>query len=303
MKALLPGSLAVLLALSCAKPTAPIADAAPPAPVVADAAASAPLPGRDASPVPLEDAGHAAVAPSPSFEAGDAELRKACAPKGAQEQWLFAMREQEHESGHCMRRIMSRALDKVLIPMKKADPTRFDALMKEQADWNVMVEKLQWMTEEWDLVSPKTGYRGLEVGMGNHGWGGAYVEQEASKERLLYARSLLANETSQLRPRIDSRQSVGRKNAALIQEMNTAAKKFIETPPPEPTEDFTGIADWMTIRNAQTVLGAMVKRLAHSTCTVAFPSLAADYGGLDACEEKLRFYYLAHDRRDGHTPQ
>ena len=45
---------------------------------------------------------------------------------------------------------------------------------------------------------------------------------------------------------------------------------------------------------------ATVTRLAHSTCTIAFPSLATDYGSLAACEQALRLYYLAHDRHDGH---
>jgi hypothetical protein len=291
------------IAVACNRRAASITDADALPPPVTDAATSAPMDAGDASVDAPEDAAREAAAPVPSYKDGDAELTNAC-PGGFSEKRehtdMMGRRAEEYEAARCMRRIMSRSLDKVLVPMKKADPDRFNALMKEQADWNVLVTQVEYLTEEWDLTDPKTGYRQLEMGAGNHKWGAAYVEEESSKERLLYARCLLAGDASQLRRRIDARQDAGREKAALITRTNAAANKYVATPLPDPTEEFTGVGNWAEIRDAQAVLHRMTTRLAHSTCTVAFPSLASDYGGVAACEEKLRLYYLAHDRHDLH---
>jgi len=221
--------------------------------------------------------------PPRNYEALQAELTKKCpvadAPNNMEQKEAFA------KSVDCLKKKMIKDLDEVLLPLKKADKAKFDALMKEQAEWNRTMEKACLLEEERMWVDFSTGLRD-DGTFRSYTWLGCY--SQAYTERTMYARTLASGKLDPLVKHIDETQKSGAETRDALADIQKKALAFLAKP--APAEEPLSVPDWKAItEELATVIGA-TKTLATSTCE-AWPDLAKALGGKEKCLAKAELYY------------
>jgi len=129
--------------------------------------------------------GSAAAAPAaaPDFDAFRAQLEKRCEPPRTGDS-TPEVKAAEAAQEDCLRKAAVRELDAVLIPLKKGDPARFQALMREQAAWNEVKPLACTLLDEWQFLAEEHArwVFGTIVGLGQ-----TACMQNAHGDRAYYA--------------------------------------------------------------------------------------------------------------------
>lgn len=256
-------------------------------PATATATTTAPAAGTgSAAAVP-----RSAAAPKPrrkapkSYEALRAELERKC-PMETKDTNV-EQKEAFSDSNECLRRTMIADLDAVLLPLKKADAAKFEALMKEQAEWNRAVEVACDLEEERFWIDLVTGGRD-DGTLRSYAYMGCM--EGAYTERILFARSLAAKDLGPLVKRIEATQKDGEEAREQLSHLRKTAEAFVLVPPAPP--DGMESADWKSIGESGEKVAASAVSMAKSTCE-AWPDLAKALGGRGACEAKMELHYTA----------
>ncbi|HEY3359343.1 MAG TPA: lysozyme inhibitor LprI family protein, partial [Polyangia bacterium] len=238
-----------------APPLVPVAPAAPAR--VAPASAAAPAARRPRR-------------PAKSFAALKKELGKRCPLKEADSN--VEQKQALADMTACVRRTMIRALDDVLVPLKKSAPARFSALMKEQAAWNRFVEAGCHLEEERFWVDLDSGQRD-DGTMRGYPYLGCL--DAAYTERLMYARALGGGDPAPLVGRVTAADKNGAAMQKIVAEVKASAERFQKRPPPP--SDLGVSADFADIAKGCATVQAETAGMARSTCE-GWPELAQALG-------------------------
>jgi hypothetical protein len=117
---------------------------------------------------------------------------RACPPSKAEPDSNVEMKLREQRRAECLRKAMNKALDRVILPLKKSRPDAFKEWMGLQADYNRWMAEACAAAEEANWVDLTTGERSMGTGYGftesqclqrHHAWRGFYAEAWARGER------------------------------------------------------------------------------------------------------------------------
>lgn len=117
---------------------------------------------------------------------------RACPPSKAEPDSNVEMKLREQRRAECLRKAMNKALDRVILPLKKSRPEAFKEWMGLQADYNRWMAEACAAAEEANWVDLTTGERSMGTGYGftesqclqrHHAWRGFYAEAWARGER------------------------------------------------------------------------------------------------------------------------
>ncbi|MFO0592746.1 MAG: hypothetical protein U0441_34705 [Polyangiaceae bacterium] len=218
-----------------------------------------------------------------NYEALQAELAKKCPVADAPNN--IEQKEAAARSVECLKKKMTKDLDEVLLPLKTSDKAKYDALMKEQAEWNRTVEKACRLEEERMWVDFSTGLRD-DGTLRSYTYLGCY--SQAYTERTMYARTLASGKVDPLAKHIDETQRSGAETRDALADILKKATAFQAQP--AAAKDNLTVPDWKTIVDELTTVIGASKKLATSTCET-WPDLAKALGGKEKCLEKAELYY------------
>jgi hypothetical protein len=117
---------------------------------------------------------------------------RVCPPSKAEPDSNVEMKHMEQRRAECLRKAMNKALDRVILPLKKSRPDAFKEWMALQADYNRWMAEACAAAEEANWVDLTTGERSMGTGYGftesqclqrHHAWRGFYAEAWARGER------------------------------------------------------------------------------------------------------------------------
>ncbi|WP_257461954.1 hypothetical protein [Archangium lipolyticum] len=117
--------------------------------------------------------------------------KKACPPPKQTPDSNVEMKFLEQKRAECLRKAMNKALDKVLLPLKKSNPSAFKDWMSLQADYNRWMADACAAVEESNWVDLSTGERSMGTGYGftesgclqqQFAWRGFYADAWARKD-------------------------------------------------------------------------------------------------------------------------
>jgi hypothetical protein len=117
---------------------------------------------------------------------------RACPPSKAEPDSNVEMKLREQRRAECLRKAMNKALDRVILPLKKSRPEAFKEWMGLQADYNRWMAEACAAAEEANWVDLTTGERSMGTGYGftesqclqrHHAWRGFHAEAWARGER------------------------------------------------------------------------------------------------------------------------
>lgn len=126
--------------------------------------------------------------PPPPVEAW---AHKACPASKKEPESNVEFKAQVHARANCLKRAMNKALDKVIVPLKKQEPATFKQWMALQADYNRWVADACAAVEEAYWVDTSTGERTFGTGYGTseqeclqrqYAWRGFYADAWARKD-------------------------------------------------------------------------------------------------------------------------
>lgn len=115
----------------------------------------------------------------------EAWASKACPAPKKEPDSNVEFKAQQGARSECLKRAMNKALDKVLLPLKKKDPATFKEWMGLQADYNHWMAEACAAVEEANWVDPSTGERSMGTGYGSseqeclqrqYAWRGFYAD-------------------------------------------------------------------------------------------------------------------------------
>jgi hypothetical protein len=121
----------------------------------------------------------------------EAWAKKACPPPKKQPESNIEMKFVEQQRAECLLKAMNKALDKVLLPLKKQNPAAFKEWMSLQAAYNRWMADACASVEEANWVDLSTGERSMGTGYGytesqcrqqQHAWRGFYADAWARKD-------------------------------------------------------------------------------------------------------------------------
>ena len=255
-------------------------------------ASSAPVAAPPRAPVLAIDAG--AVRRAPEFDALARELDARCVPKTPPRDNVEG-KEAGARTAECMRRAFTADLDAVLVPMRDADPARFDALMKEQALWNKVVEDACWLAEEAGWVDFTEGTRDDGTARGTLLLA---CRQSAARERDWYARALAAADVADLNHRFEDRDAAGAASIGRVIFMRVGAHKLLQRGAPDAAIGFTfprplTMPERSEFEARARAVEDRIDDLAKATCA-NWPGLEAAAGGSARCRVKATRYTFAH---------
>jgi hypothetical protein len=120
----------------------------------------------------------------------EAWAKKACPPKRTPDSNI-ELKYMEQQRAECLRKSMNKALDKVIVPLKKQKPAAFKEWMALQADYNRWTADACAAVEEANWVDLSTGERSMGTGYGftesgcqqlQYAWRGFYADAWARKD-------------------------------------------------------------------------------------------------------------------------
>jgi hypothetical protein len=115
----------------------------------------------------------------------EAWANKACPPSKKEPDSNVEFKAQQGARSDCLKKAMNKALDKVLVPLKKKEPATFKEWMGLQADYNRWMADACAAVEESNWVDPSTGERSMGTGYGSseheclqrqYAWRGFYAD-------------------------------------------------------------------------------------------------------------------------------
>ncbi|QRK11503.1 hypothetical protein JQX13_16350 [Archangium violaceum] len=121
----------------------------------------------------------------------DAWARKACPPPKQMPDSNIEMKFMEQKRAECLRKAMNKALDKVIVPLKKQKPAAFKEWMSLQADYNRWMAESCAALEEANWVDLSSGERSMGTGYGytelqclqrQYAWRGFYADAWARRD-------------------------------------------------------------------------------------------------------------------------
>ncbi|MET0401588.1 MAG: lysozyme inhibitor LprI family protein, partial [Cystobacter sp.] len=124
--------------------------------------------------------------------APDVWSTRVCPPARGEPSSNVEMKFKEQQRAECLRKAMNKALDRVLLPLKKSRPEAFKAWMDLQADYNRWLSESCAAVEEVLWVDLSSGERSMGTGYGftesqclqrQYAWRGWYADAWARGER------------------------------------------------------------------------------------------------------------------------
>ncbi|MFL5359005.1 hypothetical protein [Archangium sp.] len=121
----------------------------------------------------------------------EAWSKKACPPPKQSPDSNVEAKYAEQQRAECLKKAMNKALDKVIVPLKKQKAAAFKEWMSLQADYNRWVAEACAAVEESNWVDLSTGERSMGTGYGfteaeclqrQFSWRGFYAEAWARKD-------------------------------------------------------------------------------------------------------------------------
>ncbi len=121
----------------------------------------------------------------------EAWAKKACPLPKKEPQSNVEFKYQEDKRAECLKKAMNKAIDKLIVPLKKKDPATFKQWMALQADYNRWVADACAAVEEAYWVDPATGERTMGTGYGTaemrcrqlqYAWRGFYADAWARND-------------------------------------------------------------------------------------------------------------------------
>ncbi|WPB77436.1 hypothetical protein KYC5002_51715 [Archangium violaceum] len=121
----------------------------------------------------------------------DAWARKACPLPKQTPDSNVEMKFMEQQRAECLKKAMNKALDKVIVPLKKSKPPAFKEWMSLQADYNRWMAEACAAVEEANWVDLASGERSMGTGYGftesqclqrQFAWRGFYADAWARKD-------------------------------------------------------------------------------------------------------------------------
>lgn len=121
----------------------------------------------------------------------DAWSNKACPPPKKAPDSNIEAKYAEQQRAECLKKAMNKALDKVIVPLKKSKPPAFKEWMSLQADYNRWMADACAAVEEANWVDLSTGERSMGTGYGfaeaeclqrQFAWRGFYADAWARKD-------------------------------------------------------------------------------------------------------------------------
>jgi hypothetical protein len=121
----------------------------------------------------------------------EAWAKKACPPPKQQPDSNIEMKFMEQKRADCLQKAMNKALDKVIVPLKKQSPPSFKEWMSLQAAYNRWMAEACAAVEEANWVDVSTGERSMGTGYGytesqcrqqQYAWRGFYADAWARKD-------------------------------------------------------------------------------------------------------------------------
>jgi hypothetical protein len=172
----------------------------------------------------------------------EAWARKACPlPKEAESNIEYKY--QLSERAGCLKRAMNKSLDKVIVPLKKKDPSTFKQWMALQADYNRWIADACSAVEESLWVDPSDGERSHGTGYGGtemmchqeqYAWRGFYADAWARNDWKAISAALEAygklapKRQEEVRKYQKQVQKVAAKAPAKVEESDTPARTFTQ---------------------------------------------------------------------------
>lgn len=166
---------------------------------------------------------------------------KACPAPKKEADSNIEFKAQQGARSECLKKAMNKALDKVLVPLKKANPATFKEWMGLQADYNRWMADACAAVEEANWVDPSTGERSMGTGYGSseqeclqrqYAWRGFYADAWARNDWKAISSALDAY--AQVAPKLQEKLSQYQKQTqataasapAHVQETDTVMRKL-----------------------------------------------------------------------------
>jgi hypothetical protein len=232
-----------------------------------------------------------AAAP-PDFEAFARAQTAACAveagPSNPEQRAAAFLR------ADCVRERMEAELDRVLVPLREAEPRRFAALMKEQAAWNRFVEVGCSLVEEMEWIIPETG----EVTFGTAiGYAQAGCQEQARIERAYFAVALGAGDAARVAARVRAVGQSGAETRQALAAWRTGVARWTTTTATTESELWHPLTrdDARRVRDSAAGVEHQADALAASLCR-SWPALRDAFSGQAPCAQAAGSYLLQHLR-------
>jgi hypothetical protein len=227
----------------------------------------------------------------PPFEVVKTELDARCQPRKEATSNL-EMKADMAATADCLKRAYTADLDRALLPLKSGDRPRFDALMKEQALWNKLMEDACWLAELANWVDIEAGT--LDDGTARSTWLLA-CRQVAGLERDYYARALASGDVAGLAQRVQALEGTGRTAMEHVRALQLGAARL------RPARGDRTVGEYprpMTepereeLERRAKAVSERGDEVARATC-VDVQGLAVALGGGERCSTMLRSYFFA----------
>ncbi|HEX8704179.1 MAG TPA: hypothetical protein VF815_35430 [Myxococcaceae bacterium] len=174
----------------------------------------------------------------------EAWANKACPPPKKEAESNVEFKYQQDQRVECLKKAMNKAIDKLIVPMKKKDPAAFKQWMALQADYNRWVADACAAVEEAYWTDPATGERSMGTGYGvaemqcrqqQYAWRGLQADawarndwQAVSKAMEEYAK-VASQRQEQLRTYRDQAQAAAARAPAKAEPSDTPTQKLTQS--------------------------------------------------------------------------
>ncbi|MDY7231314.1 hypothetical protein [Hyalangium rubrum] len=215
--------------------------------------------------------------PAPAVESW---AKKACPLPKKEPQSNVEYKAQEGARAECLKKAMNKALDKVIVPLKKKDAANYKAWMGLQADYNRWVADACAAVEEAYWVDTATGERSMGTGYGS---AEMQCRQGQYAWRGFYADAWARNDWQAITKALDEYAKVAPKHQELLAKFTEQAKAAAERAPAQVEQSDTPMqklskSDWKDYNDRLDRAASAPKTLAERQCALVpkAPATCAD---------------------------
>lgn len=207
----------------------------------------------------------------------DSWSKKACPPPKQTPDSNVEMKFAEQQRAECLRKAMNKALDKVIVPLKKSNPSAFKEWMSLQADYNKWVDTACAAVEEAHWVDLSSGERSMGTG---YGFAEAECRQRQFAWRGFYADAWARKDWKAIQQALEGFADPARKAREALQSYRAGVQKAAARAPaqvPESDQPMRPLSkdDWKPYVERLERAAAGPEALARRQCSLV-PSPAAD---------------------------
>jgi hypothetical protein len=207
----------------------------------------------------------------------DAWAKKACPPPKQTPDSNVEMKFMEQKRAECLRKAMNKALDKVIVPLKKQKPDAFKEWMGLQADYNRWMADACAAVEEANWVDLATGERSMGTG---YGFTESACQQQQAAWRGFYADAWARKDWKAIQQALQGFAEPARKGRESLQAYRTRAQQAASRAPAHVEESDLPVrqlsqADWKPYMERLERAASGPEALARRQCALV-PSPSPD---------------------------